>query len=209
MRACGSPYRCGVTLPESSGGGLLPVRAGNEERWAVVRRLEDARSEGRISPVELLERSDLAWRARTVAELDALVDDLPRPGVALPASSGVGERHAVAVLGSSHRHGRWRLDPELTAVAVVGSCDLDLRNAELAGGAVTITAVAVLGAISLVVPPGTEVTVSGLSVLGARSTEVRPATGEPTMRVRVRGFALLGGVHVHERAVGDGPAYGR
>lgn len=55
------------------------LRASDAERERVVQRLHDAATEGRLSPDELDERTHRALIAVTYADLDAVVDDLPRP----------------------------------------------------------------------------------------------------------------------------------
>lgn len=52
-------------------------RASDVERHAVVRRLERALREGRLTLVEFDERTQAAFAARTVGELDELTEDLP------------------------------------------------------------------------------------------------------------------------------------
>lgn len=54
------------------------LRASDAERAAVVRRLEHAVGEGRLSMAEFEERVEVAHRARTRTELDELTADLPR-----------------------------------------------------------------------------------------------------------------------------------
>ena len=54
------------------------VRASDAERQAVVRRLELALRDGRLTIVEFDERAHAAYAARTRGELDDLVEDLPR-----------------------------------------------------------------------------------------------------------------------------------
>ena len=54
------------------------VRASDAERLAVVRRLELALRDGRLTIVEFDERAQAAYAARTRGELDDLIEDLPR-----------------------------------------------------------------------------------------------------------------------------------
>ena len=54
------------------------MRVGDVERAAVVRRLERALREGRITIAEFDERAAAAWASRTRDELDELIADLPR-----------------------------------------------------------------------------------------------------------------------------------
>ena len=53
------------------------TRASDAEREAVVTRLQDAASEGRLTVEELAERIDAAYAARTQEELEPLTADLP------------------------------------------------------------------------------------------------------------------------------------
>jgi hypothetical protein len=55
------------------------LRASDAERERTATLLREHCAAGRITPEELSERLDVAYGARTVAELDALVGDLP-PG---------------------------------------------------------------------------------------------------------------------------------
>lgn len=54
------------------------VRAGDEDREAVAVLLRAAHQAGRLDADELHDRLDCCYRARTLADLDSLVDDLPR-----------------------------------------------------------------------------------------------------------------------------------
>ncbi len=53
------------------------LRASDAEREAVVRRLERAFRDGRLTVVEFDERMQGAYAARTRGELDELTEDLP------------------------------------------------------------------------------------------------------------------------------------
>ena len=55
------------------------MRASEAEREAVVERLREHCAAGRLTVDELSERIERAYAARTVADLDALTADLPRP----------------------------------------------------------------------------------------------------------------------------------
>jgi small-conductance mechanosensitive channel len=55
------------------------LRASDEDRDRIVEQLHRAATEGRISPEELEQRTSAALKARTYAELEATVSDLPRP----------------------------------------------------------------------------------------------------------------------------------
>ena len=54
------------------------LRVSDREREEVAAQLRDHAAEGRLTPEELDERVELALSARTGADLDALLVDLPR-----------------------------------------------------------------------------------------------------------------------------------
>jgi hypothetical protein len=54
------------------------LRASDAERQTVIRRLERALREGRLTIVEFDERTQAAYAARTRGELEDLTEDLPR-----------------------------------------------------------------------------------------------------------------------------------
>lgn len=62
------------------------VRAGDQERDAVLEVLQRAHAAGRLSVEELGERQDLALQIRYTDEVSALVDDLPEGSHLLPAA---------------------------------------------------------------------------------------------------------------------------
>ena len=53
------------------------LRVGDIERGSVVRRLERAMREGRITVDEFDERAAIAWASRIRGQLDELTADLP------------------------------------------------------------------------------------------------------------------------------------
>ena len=84
----------GSSLAEVGRG--VATRASDRERDAVVQRVQDAFAEGRLDDTEFDERTRAALTARTHAELDALLADLPAataaaaPPPRLPAAAPAG-----------------------------------------------------------------------------------------------------------------------
>jgi hypothetical protein len=79
----------------------------------------------------------------------------------------------------------------------MGECVLDLREAEVAGSYSHIRAVAVMGAVRVIVPEGIDVDVNGIAIMGAKTlriTSARPLPGSPV--IRVTALALMGEVSV-------------
>ena len=182
------------------GGSSPQLRVSDQDRERTVAALRDGAAEGRLTFDELARRAELAYTAVSREDLDELVADLPatRPSAAPPERLARKRRRwNIAVMGSSERRGHWRPSPDLVAVSVMGGVVLDLRDALIRDQDIVITALAVMGGIEIIVPEGIEVDVGGFAVMGGH--EYRPGT-EPvrpgTPMVRVRGYALMGGLEV-------------
>ena len=142
------------------------IRASDSERDAAVERLQVAFAEGRIDDQEFDERMRSALTARTRADLDRLLADLPRPGALATVKAQPTGRLLLAMKGGVQRRGRWRVPERLNAVAYKGACEVDLRAAELSAASTAITAVAYKGRVEILVPPGVRVQVRGYSYGG-------------------------------------------
>lgn len=182
------------------------IRASDAEREAVVERLREAAVEGRLTLQELTERTEAAYTATTRAELALLTADLPDgapgPAPAAPAAPG-GRRWYVAVLGDTRRRGKWRVDPAVGAVAVMGDITLDLREAEVTSSVIDIAVTVVMGSAKIVVPDGVHVDVGGVTIMGDRKIRVdEAAPGMNVPVVRIRAFVLMGDVKI----IGDSRA---
>jgi uncharacterized protein DUF1707/cell wall-active antibiotic response 4TMS protein YvqF len=179
------------------------VRASDAEREQAAAVLRDAATHGRLTLDELAERADGVYTARTRSELDALVADLP--AATAPAATGrTATTRIVAVMSGVEKTRRWRLAPEATVIAVMGGVELDLRRAEIEGPEVELTCIAIMGGIEIVVPEGVEVELTGFAFMGGKSQSVRgvePRPGAPL--VRVRAFAVMGGIDVSSRSGPD------
>jgi Domain of unknown function (DUF1707)/Cell wall-active antibiotics response 4TMS YvqF len=180
------------------------LRVSDAEREATVAHLRQAATEGRLTVEELGERVELAYAARTDADLVALGADLPAPGPGTPAtitpSGPERDDWVVAIMSGANRKGRWRVRRRTTVLALMGGADLDLREATLAAPEVSITAVAIMGGIDVTVPDGVHVEMTGFALMGGNDDTTRgeaPPPGAPV--VRVRAFSLMGGIDVHRR----------
>ena len=124
----------------------------------------------------------------------------------MPAPARAPERKRrwhVAVMGEHKRRGTWRIDEEIGAVAVMGDVLIDLREAEVRGNEIDITAVAVMGDIKIIVPDGVDVDLSGFAIMGERRVLVQKApTGQRVPLIRVNGFVVMGGLKI----IGDSQA---
>jgi hypothetical protein len=169
----------------------------------VVQRVQDAFAEGRLDDAEFDERTRAALTARTHADLDALLADLPAapapaagPARAVPGPG----RYAVALKSSVRRAGRWRVPERYTTVVYKGGGWLDLRAAELTGPVTTFLAVAYKSKVTILVPPNVRVEMTGLGVSQDTQDEdpgYRLPADAPV--IHVRGVAYKGTVEIATR----------
>jgi len=178
------------------------TRASDRERDVVVQRVQDAFAEGRLDDAEFDERTRAALTARTHADLDALLADLPAtPSAAAPAHAVPGPgRYAIALKSSVRRAGRWRVPERYTTVVYKGGGWLDLRAAELSGPVTTFLAVAYKSRLTILVPPNVRVEMTGLGVSQDTNDEdpgYRLPADAPV--IHVRGIAYKGTVEIATR----------
>ena len=194
-------------------GGLEPrrqadLRVSHEDRERVAEVLRGAAGDGRITLEELDQRLDLAYAARTYADLMPLTADLPdivgqQPTGPISGSMPVARHeHSFAMFGGSDRRGLWEISPDYSATAMCGGVRLDLRQARFAARETVIHAYAMCGGVEIVVNAHTHVIVEGIGIMGGFGQErdrVEPMLSDSSPVVRVRGFALMGGVSVTRR----------
>jgi class 3 adenylate cyclase len=181
------------------------VRISDADRNQAVELLRSHTAEGRLTLDEFSERVGLAFAARDEADLRQVMADLPAPRAPVPETQRrPAKGWTVAILSGSRRTGRWRPQAHTKAVAFMGGCELDLRQAEIDGEEIVITAVAVMGGIDIVVPEGIEVDLSGVPIMGGKDLRLRDVPLTPgAPRVRVRAFPFMGGVTVRSKGLKD------
>jgi class 3 adenylate cyclase len=122
---------------------------------------------------------------------------VPAPPAPVPGPHRRTTSWAIGIMSASDHKGRWHPAPTTNALAFMGACRLDLRQAQLDGPELVINAVAFMGGIDVIVPEGIQVEMTGLAIFGGkdcRVRDVRPVPGSPVVRVRV--FAFMGAVTV-------------
>jgi hypothetical protein len=186
------------------------MRVGHEERERLVHVLMQQYAEGRLTASELDDLSGRARAARTYADLDRLVVDLPVP----PPSSGVRQLATTANLARlgtdpEHRHtmtggmssyvrrGIWTVPAYLNLNAGMSTVKLDFQQAICPHDVVDISVSAGLGAVVLVVPEGWGVNTDQIGKgIGSVSNKVDtiPHTGKPLLVLH--GSSVAGAVKV-------------
>ena len=186
------------------------LRISDEDRHQVAEVLREAAGEGRIDLEELDERLEATYAARTYADLVPITLDLPAAAAThlptraaastpSPVVPGPAEERHVAILSGFERTGVWVVPQHLSVFAFMGGADLDLRYAQFAAREVTITVNAIMGGADIKVGPHTHVIIEGTGIMGGYSgpSDRTPAELDANSPVvRIRGFAIMGGVSV-------------
>ena len=161
------------------------LRVGHREREATVVILRSAATEGRLTPQELAERTTSTLAARTFADLDALVADLPvvRPSTELrrasahdPTLLGMDPDHRRQFSGGMSSHverGVWWVPPFVNISAGMGSVKLDFLQAICPHQVVDVAVSGGVGSVVLVLPDG----------WGANTDQVGKGMGSVSNRV--------------------------
>lgn len=170
---------------------------------------------------EFEERVDRCYRVATVRELEELFDDLPvaprlpapedvemetGAEVAAPSPSIPSTRKGLDVLvgfwSGVGRKGSWTPAERTLALGCMGGVELDFRHARFPPGETIVDVAAVMGGVEIVVPPGLCVTSVGLPLMGGfdRLDQDGDGSRAPGAVLRIRGFALMGGVEVRVAA---------
>jgi len=174
------------------------VLASDADRDEAVARLRDACGEGRLNLEEVAERAEAAYTARTRSQLRKVLADLPDPVApsAAPAPERTGPRTKLFALGDDiERGGRWVVDAETAATAVLGDIKLDMREAYFSSDAPVLELRTVFGGIWIWVPAGIGVDLHGSALLGDRSVQIeQPPPGAPVVTVHAN--TVFGSVRV-------------
>ncbi|KPC80299.1 MULTISPECIES: DUF1707 SHOCT-like domain-containing protein [Streptomyces] len=180
------------------------LRASDADRDRTADILRDAVAEGRLTAEEHAERIDLVYRAKTVGELEPLVQDLPVPGgtARQPAPSyGYGPEGAagpaenlVAVFSSSTRRGRWRVGGRTNAFALFGSIEIDLTEALFGQRLTVVNATSIFGSVEIKVPENISLRGSGTGVFGNFEVDTLESADPEAPVVVVNGYSVFGHV---------------
>lgn len=171
------------------------VRISDADRNGTLRMLHNAVALGLIDIGEFEERSARVALARQPADLECLVEDLPRAGAI--ASSSADRLELRGWMGSLRRHGEWTVPTRLSLVRRMGSVDLDLTTARFAGPVVMIELDLIRGSLDLRLPEGASASLDDVTVYGGTARDRRktpPAEGKP--HVVLTGRVMMGSVNI-------------
>ncbi|MEV0849921.1 DUF1707 domain-containing protein [Streptomyces sp. NPDC049954] len=194
------PQPPATTAPPAQAPPALRASDADRDRFSDI--LREALAEGRLTAEEHGERVDAVYRAKTLAELEPLVSDLPRAGHPAagpmprqaPAGYAGAEENLVAVLSSSTRKGRWRVPARISAYSVFGNIEIDLSEALFEHQQVVVHAVSVFGNVEVRVPENVSLRGSGSGILGNFEVDTLESRDPGAPVVHIQGFAVLGNI---------------
>ena len=146
---------------------------------------------------------ELATAARTRADLDGLVADLPADSATAGSAVAGPPSWHVSPIGGLRIRGPWRMDRHVIVVSLVGGARLDLSQAQLAAPQVMLTKVSLVGGTKVTVPPGIRVEASGFTLIGGTRIDAGPQPGPGAPIVRIRAFALVGGIRIRRSGTSE------
>jgi hypothetical protein len=164
-----------------------------------------------LSLEELEKRMELAYRAKSPAELRALTSDLEQlaerqanlPATVAPSPLVTPDRERMtSVMSETKRNGVWVVPQRLDVTSVMADVTIDLTRAVLPSGIIDIHLRALCASVKLIVPPGVRIA-SRVGALMA-SVNVRPDEGKPRPElpvIRLSGWALMAEVQTSTRHV--------
>jgi len=189
---------------------LPDLRASDADRERAVLTLGRAAGDGRLDVDELEERLQLAYAARTHAELDTLLADVggmllgdlseapaPRSRARVVPSGTGGTSWIVSVMGGNQRTGRWRVAERCNVVNFMGGAELDLHDVELSDHVTVVNVYTLMGGFEIRVPNGVDVQISKFAFMGGHEVRLGsepPPPGAPVIRIRL--WTMMGGGEV-------------
>jgi predicted membrane protein len=130
----------------------------------------------------------MVWQAFARSSKIAIAD---KPNISVDPDSTIS---AIAVMGSVVRNCNSKDFRSGEFTAIMGGCEIDLRECDIQGEEAVIHTFAWWGGIEIKVPEDWTVVSQGFPLMGGFEDTTRPPQGEPKKRLIVKGFAIMGGV---------------
>jgi predicted membrane protein len=118
------------------------------------------------------------------------------PGTEGPAQDSHSTVNAFAVLGGVQQSNNSQDFRGGESSAIMGGCEIDLRQASIQGEEAVISTFAMWGGIKIKVPPAWHVTMQGVPFLGGFDDKSAKPSDPAAKRLVVKGTAIMGGVEV-------------
>ncbi|SDE06976.1 DUF1707 SHOCT-like domain-containing protein [Glycomyces harbinensis] len=164
------------------------VRISNAERDAVLQRLQAATEEGRLDLDEFAERSQRVYEAKTYAEVERLLTDLPENAGTVAkrsrANGPVPDLHLSPKHAKVTREGAWNVPARITVRPMHSRIVLDFRHAVFTSPEVAIEAHLTHAGLTIILPKDASAIDDGIDFQGGRLKNECVAQGDgPTIRL--------------------------
>ncbi|SDH63421.1 protein of unknown function [Lentzea fradiae] len=166
------------------------LRVSDAEREHVVGLLNKAVGRGMITLDEFTVRTDTALGAKTRAELNAVLVDLP--GM-VNTEAARARTELKNTMSTTTRKGHWVVPQELVIRNTLGTTNLDFTAADVPP-VVNIDLDVSLGTVKLLVPAGSSVNIDAVEVTaGELKDKVHSSAGNPHFQIKgsVRGGTVV------------------
>jgi len=155
-----------------------------QQREAVIDRLTRSFAEDALTMDEFERRAELAYSAASLADLQALVSDLPAEAPAgdgrksSGTSIGTIRDRITTVLGNTERGMPGTMPRFLRIRTLLGNTELDFRQSTFEPGVTEVNVRCLLGNVELTVPEGVRVEILCSSVLANVGVSKKPGAGD-------------------------------
>lgn len=188
-----------------------------DRREQVITHLSEGYAEDVFDVDELERRLDVAYSARSVAELDALIADLAPTTMSTPTALVLAGPTAIddpdraatkklrVIMSSVERRGRWSVPRALDLRVLWGNAELDFRDASLGPGITTIHVRVFMGNFEVILPPnlGIDVDVSSFAGSVTERHRVPPDADPARPLIRIVGTVRFGNLEITTRLAGE------
>jgi hypothetical protein len=180
------------------------------EKEHAVQQLCALYAHDHLTTGELESRFERVYKSEDRAALRTVLEGLPVVGPLAvvpqplyelaPANRplSVRPKRMLAVFSGIERIGRWTPGERLEGSAVLGSIELDLREAEIPAGGIDMEMNAYLGSVEIILPPGIGAEIDCSAFMG--SVVDKTHAGSPgAPRIRITGDVIMGSVEVRTK----------
>jgi hypothetical protein len=154
-------------------------------RERVIEQLKSHYADDELTEAEFESRLKEAYAARSVADLENIVADLPSTALAPRTDTAI-----RAILSGQERKLAGLVPRELSVKSRMGYVELDLRDATFAPGVTTIDIRSFMGYVEIRLPEGVRVETHGHALFGYFA--LKGLDDESPSVVRITGRAIFG-----------------
>lgn len=99
-----------------------------------------------------------------------------------------------AFMSGSGRKGSWAAPREINTISLMGGVELDFRQASFPRETVTLNCLALMGGLTVLVPPGVTVSSTVIPLMGGCENKTDEHGTGP--HIQIRGLVIMGGIEI-------------